>query len=78
MHSNLPLFFDGSPLIGLGLENSGIGFLFMTILDLLLLAAGISIYFMARKRAARKKEILPHQKAALMAQWVNRQSVKNG
>ena len=26
MHSNLPLFLDGSPLVGLGLENSGTGF----------------------------------------------------
>jgi membrane-bound metal-dependent hydrolase YbcI (DUF457 family) len=54
MHSNLPLFFDGSPQMGLGLENSGMGFLFMTILDLLLLAVGIVIYFRARKRTTRK------------------------
>ncbi|MBI5963639.1 MAG: hypothetical protein HY863_09215 [Chloroflexi bacterium] len=53
MHSNLPLFFDGSPLVGLGLENSGSGFLFMTVLDILLLAAGIAIYFRARKRTAK-------------------------
>jgi len=64
MHSNLSLFFDGSPLIGLGLENSRTGFLFMTILDLLLLAAGISIYFIARKRTAQKKASLPHRNAA--------------
>ena len=64
MHSNLPLFFDGSPQIGLGLENSGIGFLFMTIFDIFLLAAGITIYFIARKRTSQKKEILPHHKAA--------------
>jgi hypothetical protein len=63
MHANLPLFFDGSPQIGLGLENSGTGFLFMTILDLLLLAAGIAIYFMAKKRTAQKKKILPHHEA---------------
>ena len=31
MHSNLPLFFEGSPTLGLGLENSGTGFFFMTI-----------------------------------------------
>ena len=54
MHSNLPLFFDGSPQVGLGLENSGMGFLFMTILDLLLLAVGIMIYFRARKRTTRE------------------------
>jgi membrane-bound metal-dependent hydrolase YbcI (DUF457 family) len=54
MHSNLPLFFDGSPQVGLGLENSGSGFLFMTVLDLLLLAAGITIYFRARKQTPQK------------------------
>jgi membrane-bound metal-dependent hydrolase YbcI (DUF457 family) len=57
MHSNLPLFFDGSPQIGLGLENSGIGFLFMTVLDLVLLAAGITVYFIARKRTLQKKKV---------------------
>ena len=57
MHSNLPLFFDGSPQVGLGLENSGTGFLFMTVLDLLLLAAGFAIYFRARKQTTQKKEI---------------------
>jgi hypothetical protein len=50
MHSNLPLFLDGSRLIGLGLENSGPGFLFMTIFDLVILAAGIAIYFRTKKR----------------------------
>jgi membrane-bound metal-dependent hydrolase YbcI (DUF457 family) len=64
MHSNLPLFFDGSPQIGLGLENSGIGFLFMTVFDILIIAAGIAIYFKARKRTSQKKEILSYNKAA--------------
>ena len=50
MHSNLPLFFDGSPMLGLGLENSGPGFLLITIFDLVFLAIGIFIYFRARKR----------------------------
>jgi membrane-bound metal-dependent hydrolase YbcI (DUF457 family) len=54
MHSNLPLFFERSPQIGLGLENSGTGFLFMTILDILLLTAGVVIYFMARKQTSRR------------------------
>ena len=59
MHSNLPLFFNGSPLVGLGLENSGLGFLFMTVLDLVLLAAGLTYYFVNRKRTARQpKNIL--------------------
>ena len=56
MHSNLPLFFDGSPLVGLGLENSGSGFLFMTVLDLLMLAVGIASYFRERKRIAKKSD----------------------
>ena len=51
MHSNLPLFLDGSPSVGLGLENSGPGFLFITIFDLVFLAAGIFIYFRARKKS---------------------------
>jgi hypothetical protein len=58
MHSNLPLFFDGSPQVGLGLENSGLGFLFMTILDLLLLASGIVIYFQARKGTLSNQEVI--------------------
>jgi hypothetical protein len=53
MHANLPLFFDGSPLVGIGLENSGPGFLFITIFDLVILAAGIIIYF--RAKSARGK-----------------------
>lgn len=52
MHSNLPLFFGGSPLVGLGLENSGAGFIFITVFDLVILAAGIIVYFRARGRAA--------------------------
>jgi membrane-bound metal-dependent hydrolase YbcI (DUF457 family) len=57
MHSNLPLLFDGSSLVGLGLENSGSGFLFMTVLDLVLLAAGVTVYFKARKQTTQKKEM---------------------
>jgi hypothetical protein len=55
MHSNLPLFFDGSPMVGIGLENSGPGLMFMTIFDLVILAAGIFIYFRARKQITLKK-----------------------
>jgi membrane-bound metal-dependent hydrolase YbcI (DUF457 family) len=49
MHSNLPLFLSGSPQVGLGLENSGPGFIFITILDLALLTGGIAIYLAGRK-----------------------------
>lgn len=50
MHSNLPLFFEGSPLLGLGLENTGPGFIFMTVLDLVLIGGAIAIYGLNRKK----------------------------
>jgi hypothetical protein len=53
MHSNLPLFFAGSPLVGLGLENSGPGFIAITIFDLVILTGSIVYYLRARKRAAQ-------------------------
>ena len=56
MHSNLPLFFDGSPQVGLGLENTGLGFIFITIFDLVFLALGITLYF--RTRFAWRKHSL--------------------
>jgi hypothetical protein len=55
MHSNLPLFMNGSPLLGLGLENSGPGMDFMTLFDLVILALGIAVYFRAQKKEALKK-----------------------
>ena len=54
MHSNLPLFFEDSPLVGLGLENSGPGFIFMTVLDLVLIAGGMASYLVSRKRMVVK------------------------
>jgi hypothetical protein len=51
MHSNLPLSLNGSPLIGLGLENSGAGFIFMTLLDISLVICSITIYMVTRKKA---------------------------
>jgi hypothetical protein len=53
MHSNLPLFFEGSPQVGLGLENTGLGFLAITIFDLVVLAAGITIYFRTRNQLGK-------------------------
>lgn len=50
MHSNLPLLFEGSPQVGLGLENSGPGFIAITVFDLVVLTIGVLIYFRARKR----------------------------
>jgi hypothetical protein len=46
---DLPLLFSGSPLVGLGLENSlAVGL----IIELSLLAGGIAIYLVTRKRKA--------------------------
>jgi hypothetical protein len=50
MHSNLPIFFANSPLLGLGLENSGPGFIAMTILDLILIGGGVAAYLIKRRQ----------------------------
>lgn len=57
MHSNLPLFFDGSPLVGLGLENSGPGFLFITIFDIIILSVWIVVYIRAKSAGGGKGEL---------------------
>jgi membrane-bound metal-dependent hydrolase YbcI (DUF457 family) len=54
MHSNLPLLFEGSPLVGLGLENSGPGFIFITVFDLVILTAAIVLYFRSRKQQHKR------------------------
>ena len=56
MHSNLPLFFANLPRLGLGLENSGTGFILITIFDLVLIGTGIAIYLMKRKQLTAHKE----------------------
>ena len=48
----LPLLFKGSSTVGLGLWTSGIGLMFSIILELALLAGGVAIYLVARKRNA--------------------------
>ncbi len=53
MHANLPLLFDGSPGVGLGLENTGPGLVLMTIVDLVLLAGGLAIYLRTRRRVTQ-------------------------
>jgi hypothetical protein len=50
MHSNLAIFFANSPLLGLGLENSGPGFIAMTILDLILIGGGVAAYLIKRRQ----------------------------
>jgi hypothetical protein len=49
---DLPLLFDGSPLVGLGLWGSGPGLVISGILELILLAGGVTIYMVTRKRKA--------------------------
>jgi hypothetical protein len=49
---DLPLLFDGSPLLGLGLWGSGPGLVISGILELVLLAGGVAIYMTTRKRKA--------------------------
>ena len=56
MHSNLPIFFGNSSLLGLGLENSGPGFIFITILDVLLFGGGLAIYLIKRRGLETKKK----------------------
>jgi len=47
---DLPLFFEGSPLLGLGMWGSGPGLIASGILEIALLAGGLAIYFVFRKR----------------------------
>lgn len=47
---DLPLLFEGSPTVGLGLWTSGPGFIFSILLEILLLASGITVYWLARRQ----------------------------
>jgi hypothetical protein len=47
---DLPLFLEGSPLLGLGLWSSGSGLIASGILEFSLLAGGLAIYFVFKKR----------------------------
>ncbi len=49
--SDLPLWFDGSPTVGLGLWTSSPGLILSGVLEVVLLAGGLTIYFLkARKK----------------------------
>jgi hypothetical protein len=50
---DLPLFFSGSPKVGLGLWTSGSGLIISAILELVILAGGITIYVITRKRQTK-------------------------
>ncbi len=47
---DLPIFFDASHALGLGLWTSGTGIILSGILELILLAGGIAIHIVARRR----------------------------
>jgi hypothetical protein len=49
---DLPLLFGGSPMVGLGLWTSGPGLILSGLLEVALLAGGVAIYAVARKRKA--------------------------
>jgi hypothetical protein len=47
---DLPLFFDGSPKLGLGLWGSGPGLILSGILEMVLLAGGIALYLRKKNK----------------------------
>ena len=47
---DLPVFLADSPLLGLGLWRSGSGLIASSILEIVLLAGGLAIYFVSKKR----------------------------
>lgn len=49
---DLPLLFEGSPKVGLGLWTSGPGLIISGILEIALLAGGSAIYIASRKKKA--------------------------
>jgi hypothetical protein len=51
---DLPLFLEGSPLLGLGIWGSGPGLIASVILEFALLAGGLAIYLNFRKRNKSK------------------------
>jgi hypothetical protein len=53
MYSNLPLLFEGSPLVGFGLSNSGPGFIIGIIIEFVLTIGGIAAYISFRKKTRK-------------------------
>jgi membrane-bound metal-dependent hydrolase YbcI (DUF457 family) len=51
VYLNIPLFFDNSQVIGLGLITSGPGLLMGILLEIGLIAGGVAVYGVTRKRA---------------------------
>jgi membrane-bound metal-dependent hydrolase YbcI (DUF457 family) len=58
VHSpDLPLLFDSSQKVGQGLWTSGPGLISSIVLELVLLAGGIAIYMVTRKRKPELKHV---------------------
>ena len=51
---HLPLLFDGSPQVGLGLWTTGPGLILSVGLEVLLLGGGLAVYLVTRKRNAKQ------------------------
>jgi hypothetical protein len=54
---DLPLSFNGSPKVGLGLWSTGPGLIVSGILEILMLTGGFSIYWINRKRKLAESSI---------------------
>lgn len=50
VYNNLPLMFNGSPLLGFGLITSGTGFIIGILFEIVLIAAGVIIFLKTRKK----------------------------
>ena len=60
VHSpDLPILGSNSPQLGLGLWNSGPGFIISILLEIVLLSGGLAIYWVARKKKARQEPVPP-------------------
>ena len=60
VHSpDLPIFGSNSPQLGLGLWASGPGFIFSIILEFVILAGGLAIYWLASNRKTPQEPELP-------------------
>jgi hypothetical protein len=53
----LPLLFNGSPMVGLGLWNTAPGFAVSIFIEVIMLATGLVIYLKDRKRRAAQVDI---------------------
>jgi hypothetical protein len=57
VYSTLPVFFDHSLMVGLGLLNSGPGVIVGIVLEVVLIAGGIALYLVHGRRAATRARV---------------------